>query len=144
MKKQNRVLERNGRTAANIAQRKAPLCHYRIPLTKAEKTTIEAAAKKRGLTLNEFAERAIRAEASRDREVMPNESEPTESAQITAYQVIERAFKQQSPDDFVSILYSLRDLMLPHPGFQILCQAITGINDGHRVLCEFSRKVANI
>ncbi|HEY1768725.1 MAG TPA: hypothetical protein VGG02_00540 [Chthoniobacterales bacterium] len=59
------IPEKNGRTNAKSAQRKAPLRKYRIPLAREEKTAIDAAAKKRGLTTNEFAEQAIRKELAR-------------------------------------------------------------------------------
>ncbi len=64
MKNPNQIHEKPS-ALAERAQRKAPLRkRYRIPLTGEERTIIKAAAKKRGLTVSQLAERAIRSELS--------------------------------------------------------------------------------
>ncbi len=67
MKKHHQVSQKNNRPNTKGAQRKAPLRRYKIVLSPAEKEIIEAAAARRGLTTDEFAEKAIRKELKRAR-----------------------------------------------------------------------------
>lgn len=70
--------------------------------------------------------------------------DPTELARITANALVEIALAQQQPEDCVAELAGLRELLLPHPGFRHLCEAIEGIAAGFETLCTFNTEVHSI